>query len=195
MTLNKQNKDYYKEIIKHAESNPSEEVCGTISLDSNLIVTVTKEKNQSFDKQKMFEISPLRILGQKKLLGIYHSHPRSSENPSQADINNSEELGIPFLIYSLVTKKIFLYIPDSFEPSSLIGRPYVRGFCECVNIPRDYYSQRCPWFKLDYRSFNYFPDIDGKKANIYMLKIFEEGFIKIKDKEDIRKHDMKMYYM
>ena len=195
MTLNKQNKDYYKEIIEHAESNPSEEVCGTVSLDANLIVTVTREKNQSFDKQKMFEISPLKILGQKKLLGIYHSHPLSPENPSQADINNSEELGVPFLIYSLITKKIFLYIPNSFEPTNLTGRPYVRGFCECVNIPRDYYSQRCPWFKMDYSSFNYFPSLDGKQANKYMIDIFDKGFTKVKDREDIRQHDMLIFHI
>lgn len=193
MTLNKQNKEYYKSIITHAEGNPEEEVCGTISFDSNLIVKVTKEKNESFNKKEMFEISPARVLGQKKLLGIYHSHPNSDELPSQGDISNSEELAIPFLIYSLVTKNFFLYIPESFEPASLVGRPYVKGFCECVNIPRDYYTQRCKWFNLDYQIFNYFPSMDSKEANKYMLKIFEKGFIKVNDKNDVRKHDMLIF--
>ena len=56
-------------------------------------------------------MSPLTVLKRKKLLGIYHSHPNTDESPSEYDINMSEELAIPFLIYSLITKKVFLVLP------------------------------------------------------------------------------------
>lgn len=195
MTLNKNNKEYYKDIVEHAESNPKEEVCGTINLDRNLLVYTNREINQSFNKAEMFEISPAKIFNQEKIIGIYHSHPSTDENPSDADKLNSEELGIPFLIYSLVTKKIFLYIPNSYEPVSLSGRPYVRGFYECVNIPRDYYAMNPGIIDVDYSSFNYFPPLDGGDANKYMLSIFNSKLNKIKGPVDTRKHDVLIFYI
>ena len=195
MILNKENKDYYKKIIDHAEEFPNEEVCGTVSLDSNLIVNVNREKNYSANKENAFQISSQKVLGLKSLLGIYHSHPFTDENPSPNDKANSEEMGIPFLIYSLKTKKFFLYIPRSLEPSKFSGRPYVKGFHECVNIPRDYYSLYCPSFKMAYENFNYFPPFDAKEANKYMLSIFDQGFERRDKEEGIIKKDILIFYM
>ena len=192
MILTKQNKEYYKEIIEHAESQPEEEVCGTVVLDTSLLVNINREKNESIDKKNMFQISPRKLIGQENIIGIYHSHPFGDENPSEVDKRNSEEMGVPFLIYSLVTKNFFLYIPRSYDPPNLLGRPYVRGFFECVNIPRDYYANiNVP---MAYEEFNYFPPLDGLAANKYMFKIFiKAGFLKYGPEESIKKHDMLIF--
>jgi proteasome lid subunit RPN8/RPN11 len=195
MTLNKENKEYYKHIISHALKTPEEEVCGIISLNNSLIVNVSPELNLSIDKKNNFEVSSKAILNTKNILGIYHSHPFTDEQPSEYDKANSEELGIPFLIYSLITEKFFLYIPNSLKPAPLSGRPYVKGFYECVNIPRDWYSTNCKWFNLDYSLFNYFPSLNGIVANKYMLKIFDNNFLKIKNTSDVRQNDTLIFKM
>ena len=179
------NKHYYKLIVEHAEEFPDEEVCGTIELDSNLMVKVTREKNESIDKKKMFSMSPVKILNRKKLLGIYHSHPNSDENPSEYDIDMSEELGIPFLIYSLKTKKFFLYYPKSYKAEDLAGRPYVTGFYECLSIAKDYFNEIR---EVDVNEWNknYWPGIRG---NMDLIEGFEKKMFKV-PLDEIKKHDL-----
>ena len=168
------NKHYYKLIVEHAEEFPHEEVCGTVELDQNLMVKVNREKNQSIDKEKMFSMSPLTVLKRKKLLGIYHSHPNTDENPSEYDIGMSEEMGIPFLIYSLITKKFFLS-----------GRPYVTGFYECLGVAKDYFNEVAEIDVHDWNK-NYWPGIRG---NIDMIKRFEEHMTEI-TLEEMSKGDL-----
>ena len=179
------NNHYYKLIVEHAEEFPHEEVCGTVELDQNLMVKVNREKNQSIDKEKMFSMSPLTVLKRKKLLGIYHSHPNTDENPSEYDIGMSEEMGIPFLIYSLITKKFFLYYPKSYKAESLSGRPYVTGFYECLGVAKDYFNEVAEIDVHDWNK-NYWPGIRG---NIDMIKRFEEHMTEI-TLEEMSKGDL-----
>ena len=89
MTLSKfnlKNKQFYKEIIEHSESAPNEEVCGIVSLDRLLVVNVSREVNESNDKENSFRISPSRVMDTENILGIYHSHPRGGPEPSELDI-------------------------------------------------------------------------------------------------------------
>ena len=134
---------FEKKIIQYAESQPHEEVCGFVLLGKDLTVSVLPMKNEHEQPDKCFSISPKKFIDYKinyTILGVYHSHPSTAEQPSEYDIKTSEELGIPYLIYSIKTKKFYLYCPESYDVETIIGRPYVKGFYECTSIFRDYFN-------------------------------------------------------
>jgi proteasome lid subunit RPN8/RPN11 len=63
-------------------------------------------------------IDPLNYLLFKDkydLLAIYHSHINTDAKPSEFDIKMSNNCCIPFLIYSIETKKFNLYEPQNLE--------------------------------------------------------------------------------
>lgn len=191
MTLsrfNLKNKEFYKEIIEHAESFPGEEVCGTVSLDKLLIAQVNKEINESQNKNNSFIISTNKILNTENILGVYHSHPIGTADPSESDKKNSEEMCLPYLIYSNEFKNFNLYYPKSYKPTDIYGRPYVTGFYECVCTIKDYLMLEAGIVD-DYSEYNYWPSNVAEEANKYLISILTKRFKRIKDKT-IKKHDI-----
>lgn len=194
MTLNRiniQSEDYYNKIIEFAEENPDEEVCGFVYLDRLLNPHISKEVNQSDDKRNSFSISPRRFIEQKNIIGIYHSHPYGGPEPSEMDKANSEEMQIPFLIYSIQKKDFWLHYPDSYEPVKLTGRPFVRGFYQCFCLIKDYLRTEAG-INEDYSEYNYWPDMVGVNANKYLIKLLHNKFTRIRDKS-IKKHDILIF--
>lgn len=191
MTLNKfnlKNKEFYKEIVEHSVSRPEEEVCGIVYLDKLLVTQVSREVNESSDRANSFKISPSRIIETENILGIYHTHPKGGAEPSELDIRNSEEMCLPFLIYSNENKNFYLYYPKSYEPTPLTGRPYIKGFYECVCTIKDYLATEAN-LPDDYTEYNYWPPENGAEANKYLLKILMKRFNRIKD-INVKKHDI-----
>lgn len=201
MTLNKfnlNNARYYKEIIKHAKEFPEEEVCGIISLNKILVVEVNREINESEDKANSFRISSKKTSGRSDILGIYHSHPKGGPEPSSFDIENSEEMGIPFLIYSNEQDSFYLYFPTTFKPRPLAGRPYVTGFFECTRIVLDYFSD-VKELKSKMAAINHWQPLkDRDKTRDYIYSKFNDMFqLRQKyceevDRNDIKKNDILM---
>ena len=193
MTLNSgvsnlQSRDYYKDIIRLAKENPAEEVCGFVHLDRLLTPCVTSEINQSNNKENSFVISPSKFLSAKNILGIYHSHVNEGSQPSKLDIANSEETGLPFLIYSNRDEDFWLHYPNSYKPPKLSGRPFVTGFYQCFTLIKDYIQIELGDSE-DHSMYNYWPGPDDAKANKYLLGILNQKFTRIKNR-DIRKHDV-----
>lgn len=60
----------------------------------------TPEFNFVIDAEKFIE---------NKVIYVYHSHVNESANPSKFDTKSSEELCVPFLIYSLRDNDFKLY--------------------------------------------------------------------------------------
>ena len=93
------------------------EVCGIIGHDSMKYI-FQEGKNIANDPRSNFVLDPLQYLlfkNKYETLCIFHSHVVGDENPSEFDILMSENSCIPFLIYSLNTKKFYLYIPKNIE--------------------------------------------------------------------------------
>tara|TARA_R110002020_G_scaffold133235_4_gene297339 strand:- start:7991 stop:8704 length:714 start_codon:yes stop_codon:yes gene_type:complete len=182
------------EIIKHAESNPDEEVCGFVLLNKDLTISVERAVNEHLEPRDCFTISPSKFLKysiQKNIIGIYHSHPRSNEEPSKPDIAMSEEMGVPYLIYSLITKKFYLYYPESYNTNMLTGRPYIKGFFECTCMFKDYFKKELN-INISKWNKNYWLPKEDKEANKLLLKILNKNLIEIKDKK-INKHDVLVF--
>ena len=163
-------------IIDHAKSHPHEEVCGFVLLEDNLEIKIEPAKNESPKPRECFSISPLKFIDyklSKNILGIYHSHPITTERPSKRDMDSSEESGIPYLIYSLKTKKFFLYYPESYEPSPLLQRPHVKAFYECTCILKDYFKKVLD-INISKWNRNYWLPEAYTASNDLLLKILKE---------------------
>jgi len=178
-----------KSIIAHSELNPNEEVCGLILIQPSGEVIVKRVDNKHPDKKNGFFIPQsflIEHLVDKTIIGIYHTHYKTSEKPSVIDIKMSEEICLPYLIYSLKTKKFFLYFPESFDPGNLIGRFYVKGFNECSCIFKDYFK-KVLGINITKWNKNYWLPEEDDKANNLLLKILNKHFDTVKT---IKKHDV-----
>jgi len=95
------------------------EICGFIGWDEQdqkFIVSV--EENQAEDPRNFFMISPAsyyQFANKYDMLSIFHSHIIGDEQPSEFDIKMSEACCLPFIIYSLNTKKFNIYEPNHKE--------------------------------------------------------------------------------
>ena len=187
---------FEKKIIQYAESQPHEEVCGFVLLGKDLTVSVLPMKNEHEQPDKCFSISPKKFIDYKinyTILGVYHSHPSTAEQPSEYDIKTSEELGIPYLIYSIKTKKFYLYCPESYDVETIIGRPYVKGFYECTSIFRDYFNLKLNKNISKYNNNYWLPEKDVE-ANKLLNSILDKHFLKV-NKTKIRKHDVIVFQL
>jgi proteasome lid subunit RPN8/RPN11 len=100
-------------LKKESSENLFCEICGFLGYKENSFI-VKIVKNRSKDPHVYFLIEPydyLNFLNNYECLAIFHSHLQGSEDPSEFDIKTSENCCYPFLIYSIITKKFFLYEP------------------------------------------------------------------------------------
>lgn len=112
-------KEALQVIVDHSESNSFVEICGFLGFDREKEAYVVQiQKNVAEDPSKHFMIDPLDYLLFKErydLLAVYHSHINTDAEPSEFDVKMSNNCCIPFLIYSIETKKFDLYEPQNIE--------------------------------------------------------------------------------
>lgn len=181
---------FKKEIKDLSSAIPGEEVCGLLALNEMMEVVVIPTENTHSNKKKYFKIDSHAFLDAEKrykILAIFHSHPTSSEKPSTFDLNNSEELCLPFLIYSLKTDKFFLHFPNSYEAMDIRGRIYIKDIHECTCLVKDYYKKE---LNIDISSWikNYCIPEEPKKANKLLYKVFKKNLVEPED--ELKKHDI-----
>ena len=100
----------YLKMKKYSEQFKNSESCGLLYKDfSSGDIEFEECKNIHPEPEKFFEISPkeyLRTSSKGEITAAFHSHP-FTEGPSERDIHISKNLQIPFVIYSLKTKKFY----------------------------------------------------------------------------------------
>ena len=94
-------------IRKYALSLSTQESCGLI-VRKNSGVEFVKCDNLSESPEHNFEINP-KIFIENKVLYVYHSHVNCSADPSRLDVLYSNELCVPFLIYSIRDDEFKIY--------------------------------------------------------------------------------------
>jgi len=108
--------EYIKQI---SHKNFKGEICGFLGYDyrANQYI-IQKEENIAPDPSLVFLINSLNYLLFKDTYGmvaIFHSHIVGDETASEFDVKMSENCCQPFLIYSLNSKKINIYTPETTE--------------------------------------------------------------------------------
>ena len=96
-----------------------QEICGFLGYDyEKKEFIVQKEENIAKDPRSHFLINPLSYLLFKDsygMIAVFHSHIIGDETESEFDVKMSDNCCQPFLIYSLNTKKINIYTPETIE--------------------------------------------------------------------------------
>lgn len=101
------NKKLLNEIRRYSLSFPNEESCGLVVAFGQEEVFIACE-NLSENPEFHFCIDT-KIFVENKVLHVYHSHVNASANPSTIDIKYSDELCVPFLIYSIRDDEFKIY--------------------------------------------------------------------------------------
>lgn len=100
------NQDLESQLIEFSEKNNKQESCGLIvSAGENLKFIACDNINPN--PKYMFTIDPVCFLD-RDVRYVFHSHVIGTEKPSELDIKNCKIVDIPYIIYSLKTKKFFL---------------------------------------------------------------------------------------
>lgn len=95
-------------LIAQARKNPDEEICGLLSGRDGEILEIFPATNAAEKPATSYEIGPremfqsMRTLRRAKLdlLGIYHSHPRTINEPSPTDISMAFYQDVAYFIAS-----------------------------------------------------------------------------------------------
>jgi [CysO sulfur-carrier protein]-S-L-cysteine hydrolase len=90
-------RDVAAEILSHARSKPDEECCGLLAGRCGVLTRALPALNAAEQRAMSYEIAPKELFcmmreiraGGLDLLGIYHSHPNSDNQPSARDIERA----------------------------------------------------------------------------------------------------------
>lgn len=105
--IHKISESILKQISSFAKRNENQEVCGVI-VDIDEQKKFIECENIAHDKQNFFAIdSEVYINYNVKM--VVHSHCLGSANPSSTDRRCSNNLELPFLIYSTIDDNFCLY--------------------------------------------------------------------------------------
>jgi proteasome lid subunit RPN8/RPN11 len=96
------------QILHQAQSSPDREVCGLITAKNGRPRRCIPVANVSDQPQRLFAMDPKQQIDAQRrmreqgeeLFGIYHSHPHSPAEPSDADL---EQAGYPEALYIIVS--------------------------------------------------------------------------------------------
>lgn len=103
-------------LIEESEKSITQEICGFICLGENFYFK--EVKNRASDPNVYFHMSTIDFLSIKnnnKIISIFHNHPNNIENQSSFDKNIADNICLPSIVYSNMTKKFSIFIPDSID--------------------------------------------------------------------------------
>lgn len=106
-----------KFIIEKSDANFTAEVCGFIGFNKKTKKYKGQiEENKASDPKNYFVISPLNYLkfkNENEIIAIFHSHVVGDEKPSEFDIKTAELTCVPFMIFSINSRKFCFYEPQN----------------------------------------------------------------------------------
>lgn len=166
-----------QEMFDLAEAGLPNEVCGLVAqLGSE--VRLVPAKNLYSKPREGFDLDPeawLAVAEGEEVIGIYHSHPVSSAEPSVHDLVMCEASGLPWHIVNPQTREYRLVEPSGYR-APYEKRPYIHAVLDCYSICRDWYSREwqliLPEFEREERWWE-------KGANLYEENFRSCGFVKL----------------
>jgi [CysO sulfur-carrier protein]-S-L-cysteine hydrolase len=97
---------HWDELIAHAREEAPNECCGIVRIRDGVVLDVSRAANEQPSPMYGYQLDGyanyLAYQAEEEGLtvGVYHSHPRSSAEPSQTDINLAEYPGRLYVIAS-----------------------------------------------------------------------------------------------
>lgn len=99
-------------------------------------------RNISSERRSHFCIHPREVNSARlkgDIIAFYHSHPEGGDH-SRKDTLISEKLKLPSILYNIPEDAFSTYHPTGIK-IPLLGRPYIMGTLDCIELVRDYYEQ------------------------------------------------------
>jgi len=133
---------FLDEIEEHFKENYPREGCG--------LLAVVKGELQWFPCTNVAEHEDdfildsteyLNISRKSDIVGIVHSHPDASCDPSESDIKHCNAIGVPYYIFSYPSMDVHIQQPEK-ESKPLYGRDYEFGVSDCFEAMRDYLASQ-----------------------------------------------------
>jgi proteasome lid subunit RPN8/RPN11 len=175
-----------KSFLIHARMQSPREACGLLIVENGVETLVICKNKAEYDHQ--FIIDPMDyVMSEERgeVIGIVHSHPMNSPQPSEADKVACSQSKLKWHIVGCLTGEWFTLEPNGYE-APLIGREWCHGLLDCYSIIRDYYKRELNLEIPDYdRDFEWW----RKGENLYLENFKDAGFSEVPIKE-VQKHDV-----
>ena len=111
------------------------------------------------------------------ILGVVHSHPNGSPQPSQADLVGCEASQLPWHIVGCPSGEWASFEPTGYR-APLVGRQWSHGVLDCYSIIRDWYKEARSIELLDFTRRD---EWWHQGENLYLENYETAGFVPVDD--------------
>ena len=130
--------EFLNEIADHFEKEYPGEGCGVIAVRKGRLCWIPCKNIAKDNEDFVFDSSEyLKIRRTHDVVGIVHSHPDCSNEPSPTDIKYCNSLGLPYYIFSYPSMDLHVQYPE-VSCCYLYGQPYDFGKNDCFEAARKY---------------------------------------------------------
>jgi len=175
--------------LEHAKQESPKESCGL------LIIKKGKEvyypcNNLAVESEDLFIIDPVcyaKADDSGEIVGVVHSHPKTSPEPSQADKVACEKSKLPWYIVQPDLEEWVSFKPCGYK-APLIGRKYCWKVCDCWSVVRDWYAEEKNIILKDWDRPN--SAADFIRNPMFEGCYFATGFRELTETEELQEGDL-----
>lgn len=130
------------DIEAHFEKEYPREGCGVLAVSEGKLKfhpcrNVAKDDEDFILDSKEY----FKLMRSTDIVGIVHSHPDTSPQPSESDINSCNAVGIKYYIFSYPGMDMEVLEPR-IDTKELFGREYKFGVSDCFEAMRDFLASQ-----------------------------------------------------